>query len=86
MAYRLVFRPAAERAFDGLARVVQERIRPRLDALTDNPRPPGAVALQGRGGLLRIRVGDYRIIYAVQDDDGTIVVERIAHRREIYRQ
>jgi mRNA interferase RelE/StbE len=44
------------------------------------------VALKGGEGLLRIRVGEYRIIYAVEDDARRIVVERIAHRREAYRR
>ena len=86
MAYRLIFRPAAERELDNLPRAVRERVRSRLDALQAEPRPPCTAALQGRGGLLRARVGDFRILYAVQDDAGLVVVERIAHRRDVYRR
>ena len=56
-----------------------------IDALATTPRPRGASALQGQPGFLRIRVGDYRIIYQVQDDLLTVLILRVAHRREVYR-
>ncbi len=56
-----------------------------IDALATTPRPRGASALQGHPGVLRIRVGDYRIIYQVQDDLLTVLILRVAHRREVYR-
>ncbi|MET9023706.1 type II toxin-antitoxin system RelE/ParE family toxin [Actinopolymorpha sp. NPDC004070] len=49
------------------------------------PRPHGAQALQGRSGLLRIRVGDYRVIYEVQDARLVVLVVDLGHRRDIYR-
>lgn len=82
----MTFRPAASRDFDDLPRSVKERISARLDALPEDPRPPGAIALQGRRGLLRIRVGDYRIVYEVRDDAATVVVDRIDHRKDVYRR
>ena len=79
-------RPAAERALRKIARPDQQRIRDRIDALADDPRPPGVKVLQGTNeGLLRIRVGDYRVIYLVKDDVLFVVVVRIGHRREVYR-
>jgi mRNA interferase RelE/StbE len=53
--------------------------------LADDPRPPGAVKLAGRDDY-RIRVGDYRIVYAVDDEEGLVIVARIAHRRDVYRR
>ena len=85
MSYRVTLLPVAERQFDHLPRPVQQRVRDRLLALAENPRPPGATALQGVGGL-RVRVGDYRILYKVRDDTSDVIVERIAHRREAYRR
>ena len=49
------------------------------------PRPHGAKALRGEPGLLRVRVGDYRVIYTVEDNILLVLVVRIAHRREAYR-
>jgi len=80
-------RPAAERALRQIARHDQQRIRDRIDALADDPRPPGVKPLQGSSeGLLRIRVGEYRVIYLVKDDLLLVVVVRIGHRREVYRR
>ncbi len=53
--------------------------------LAQDPRPPGARALQGRPGL-RVRVSDYRIIYTVEDDVLLVVVVRLGHRRDVYDQ
>lgn len=63
------------------------RVAQRIDALAANPRPHGAVALQGKPpGHLRIRVGDYRVIYEVQDAALVVEVVRVGHRREVYRR
>jgi mRNA interferase RelE/StbE len=53
--------------------------------LSANPRPPGAVKLAGRDDF-RIRVGDYRIVYAIDDEKYLVIVARVAHRREVYRR
>jgi mRNA interferase RelE/StbE len=56
-----------------------------IDGLATNPRPPGAAKLAGRDDF-RIRVGDYRIVYAVDDRERLVIVARIAHRRDVYRR
>jgi mRNA interferase RelE/StbE len=56
-----------------------------IDALSAEPRPAGATKLAGRDDF-RIRVGDYRIVYAVDDRNRQIIVARIAHRRDVYRR
>jgi mRNA interferase RelE/StbE len=56
-----------------------------IDALALEPRPHGAVRLAGRDDY-RVRVGDYRVVYAVDDDERLVTVGRIAHRREVYRR
>ena len=61
-----------------------DRIAAAIDDLAINPRPPGAAKLAGRGDF-RIRVGDYRIVYAVDDAEDVVLIARIAHRRDIYR-
>jgi mRNA interferase RelE/StbE len=86
VAHRVEFLSSAARAFGKLTSDVQRRLRPHIDALAENPRPPGAKALQGtERGYLRIRVGDYRVVYRVEDDRLLVVVVRISHRKEVYR-
>ena len=84
-AYRIELRPAAARALRKLDRDVGLRIQGAIALLAQDPRPPTARALRGRPGL-RVRVGDYRIIYTIDDDVFLVVVVALGHRREIYRQ
>ena len=84
--YRIVFTPAAERAFFAMSKDVQRRIDQRLLALQDNPRPPGIKALKGDAGIYRLRVGDYRVLYKVHDDQVVVVIVTVGHRREVYRR
>lgn len=84
--YRVIFTSVAEKAFLRMPKDVQRRIDQRLLALQDNPRPPGIKALQGDTGIYRLRVGDYRILYAVQDKALVVLVLVIGHRREVYRR
>ena len=64
---------------------MRERVGIAIDALAAEPRPHGAAKLAGRDDF-RIRVGDYRIVYAADDSERVILVARIAHRREVYRR
>lgn len=82
-AYRIELRPAAARAVRKLDPHIRPRIQGAIALLAQDPRPPGARALQGRPGL-RVRVGDYRIIYTVDDDVLLVVVVRLGHRRDVY--
>ena len=68
-----------------LDKPVRRRIQGAIDKLADDPRPAGMIALPGVPGAYRIRVGDYRIVYALHDDRLLIVVIDIGHRREVYR-
>ncbi|MGH3412583.1 MAG: type II toxin-antitoxin system RelE family toxin [Marmoricola sp.] len=83
-AHRVELRPAAVRSLRQLDPQVRRRIQGAIGLLAQDPRPPGARALQGRPGL-RVRVGDYRIIYTVDDDVLLVVVVRLGHRRDVYR-
>jgi mRNA interferase RelE/StbE len=82
--YRVEVRPAAVRAL----RKVDPSLRPRIEGaialLAEDPRPPASRPLKGRPGY-RVRVGDYRIIYRVQDDVLLIVVVTLGHRQDVYR-
>ena len=84
--YTILLKPGAERALKKLAPPVLRRIAKAIDNLGTNPRPSGVTALQGEPGLLRIRVGDYRILYTVQDDVLTVLVVTLGHRRDVYQR
>ena len=81
--YRIELRPAAARALRKLDPQVRHRVQGAIALLAHDPRPPGARALQGRAGL-RVRIGDYRIIYTVADDVLLVVVVTLGHRRDVY--
>jgi len=84
VTWRLEFKRSAEREFDRLPRGVRERLRSRIDRLVENPVPPGSRKLTG-SELYRIRVGDYRVVYGVDDSEQAIVVTRVRHRSRAYR-
>jgi mRNA interferase RelE/StbE len=78
-----------ECARDSLARLpkkIQRQIGKKIDALSENPRPRGAKQLQGHDKIYRIRSGDYRIIYQVDDKKIIVFVIGIGDRKDIYRQ
>ncbi len=86
MAYSIEFAPSAERQYRKLPRQVQIRLRPYVDALAEEPRPHGVERLSGEQSLYRIRVGDYRIIYTLEDDELIVLVVKVGHRRDVYRR
>jgi mRNA interferase RelE/StbE len=64
---------------------VVARVIPRIEALADPPRPVGSRKLQGENNLWRIRVGEYRVIYSVDDRRRLIDITAVRHRSEAYR-
>ena len=84
MTYTVRLKPRAQRDLDNLRLVVARRIWRRLLALEDEPQPPGATKIEGSDAC-RIRVGDYRVVYLINDPDHLVEIVRVAHRREVYR-
>jgi len=84
-SYSLVINKSAERELRALQKTDLRRITERIRGLAQNPRPPGNEKLSGQDRY-RIRQGDYRILYAVDDERRTIQVVKIGHRREVYRK
>ena len=84
--YQIVLGRPAAKSFEGLTEQLQRRIGTEIDGLRTEPRPPGCEKLAGRKDQYRIRVGDYRIIYMIEDDQLVILVLQIAHRRDVYRK
>jgi len=64
---------------------MRRRLVRRLEALEDNPRPRGVEKLAGVEELYRVRVGTYRIVYAIRDRELVVVIVRVGHRRDVYR-
>lgn len=85
MTYAIEVLPAAERDLRKVHPQMRARIRGAVLKLAADPRPPGARALRNRPGYLRVRVGDYRIIYTIEDDVLRVLVVRVGHRRDVYR-
>jgi mRNA interferase RelE/StbE len=82
--YSLEIKESAEKELDALDSPQFNRIDARILALATNPRPAGCKKLRGYKDQWRIRVGDYRVVYVIDDDSKTVTVTRIAHRREAY--
>ncbi len=82
--YRIEFRPAALRELRKIDRSAQPRIQGAITLLAQDPRPPASRPLRGREGY-RLRVGDYRIIYTINDGVLLIVVVAIGHRRDVHQ-
>ncbi len=81
--YRIELRPAAVRALRKLDRPVARRLQAAIALLAEDPRPPASRPLRGRPAW-RVRVGDYRVIYTIEDDVLLIVVVTLGHRRDVY--
>ena len=85
MTYQVEITPAAKRQVKKLVKQTQELIIQRLEQLADKPRPPGVLKMEGEENLYRVRVGDYRVIYQIQDRILLIVVVKVGHRGDVYR-
>ena len=83
--YAISFAGSARKQLQVLDRALALRIVGRIESLAVTPRPVGCVKLEGGAGLWRIRVGDYRVIYEIDDDRCRIDVPAVRHRREAYR-
>ena len=84
MTWRLTFRPSAQRELDGLDPPTRGRIQRALLRLATNPRQAPNVKAMTDGNY-RLRVGDWRVVYALHDDVLMVLVLRVGHRREVYR-
>ena len=84
--YSLEIKPSAGKELDALDDALFARIDRKIMALAENPRPPGCKKLKGYKDQWRIRVGDYRVVYTVDDQKLLVEVTRIRHRRDVYKQ
>jgi mRNA interferase RelE/StbE len=83
--YRIELRPAAVRSLRKLDPGIRKRVQGAIALLADDPHPPSSTKLRGRDAF-RVRVGDYRIIYSVENDVLLVVVVALGHRRDVYKR
>jgi mRNA interferase RelE/StbE len=83
--YRVFLERAAERDLNRLSAKLFNRMIAAIQGLANDPRPPGCRKLAGSENDWRIRVGNYRIVYEINDASREIRVNRVRHRREVYR-
>ncbi|MGQ0631325.1 MAG: type II toxin-antitoxin system RelE family toxin [Sporichthyaceae bacterium] len=76
---------AAARALSKLDRAVQTRLINTIEALAENPRPAGATKLVGQDAM-RLRAGDYRIVYVIDDTVITVTIVKVGHRSNVYKR
>ena len=82
----LITRSAAKELEEIAGKKDRQRITQRILALAENPRPPGVEKLSGTNEKYRIRQGNFRILYEIQDDKLIVTVIRVADRKEVYRK
>jgi len=80
--YRIEFTTRAAKDLKAQEKPVLERVAARIDALANDPRPPSSKLLAANERLYRIRVGDYRVIYEIEDRTVLVLFFRVGHRRE----
>lgn len=83
--YSVEITASAERELRSLRDPLLKRVILALRSLASNPRPPGCKKLIGTVSEYRLRIGDYRALYEVSDDENLVIVYHILHRREVYR-
>jgi len=87
LSYQITIRKKALKELEVLPKKTNEKIAQAIDALAQDPRPSGCKKLKGEEEYLwRIRIGDYRIIYSIEESIKIIDIRRIGHRRNIYEE
>lgn len=85
MTHRIDVAPAAVRQLKKLDPQARRRVQAAIEILAETPRPAGAKKLVGEGDLWRVRTGDYRVVYSIDDGVLLVLIVAVGHRREVYR-
>jgi len=83
-AYKIFFKKSVQKDFNAIPKKDLKKILDRIEALAEDPRPPGCEKLTGQQRY-RLRQGRYRILYSIQDDELTVWVVKVGHRKDVYR-
>ena len=84
-SYQVTFARSARKELQALQHDLAERILTAIEELASDPRPPGCRKLRDSGDLWRIRVGDYRVVYSIDDRERLVDVVLVRHRSDVYR-
>ena len=82
--YRIFFKRSVEKDLSGIPKKEVRKILNRIKTIENDPRPPGSEKLTGQERY-RLRQGRYRIVYSIQEDELTIWVVKVGHRKDVYR-
>ena len=83
--YTITFARSARKELEAMDTAIVNRIFPKIEALAREPRPTGCRKLQGEQFLWRIRIGDYRVVYAVHDRERLVDITAVRHRSKAYK-
>lgn len=86
MNYQIEFTKSASKQLKKLPDDIQQKIKVQIEELATEPRPDGVVKLKNYEDTYRVRVGNYRVLYEIQDELLIVKVIRIGHRQDVYRQ
>jgi mRNA interferase RelE/StbE len=83
--YKIYFKESLKKDFKPISKIDTRKILQKIDSLAEEPRPSGCEKLTDQEWF-RIRQGRYRILYSIQDDEHTVWIVKIAHRKDVYRK
>jgi mRNA interferase RelE/StbE len=86
VSYEILLKPAAQRQLKKLPGAVQRELVALIERLSQDPRPPGCKKLKGRQSQYRVRLGDYRVIYSIEEMALVVRIIKVGHRRDIYEE
>ena len=86
MTYEIIITRTIQKQLDNLPNNIQERVYEKIAQLAEEPRPDGVVKLKGYDNEYRIRIGDYRLVYEIRDEQLIVLLVQCKHRRDVYKQ
>jgi len=85
-SFKVVLKPSLEKDLRSLPKSIIVRVMRQIDELANDPLPRKAIKLEGGNDLYRVRVGDYRVIYGVDQSAKLVTIHYVRHRRDVYRR
>jgi len=86
VSFRIEFTKSAAKALKAIPKTAQKRIAKKIESLAESSPDPAKTKMKGNNPFHRVRVGDYRIIYEIQNEILLILILKIGHRKEVYRR
>ena len=84
VSYKITMTRGAEKELREISKPDSQRIARRIQTLATNPRPHGSEILKGQDRFFKVRQGDYRILYEINESEKEVILIKIGHRREVY--